>query len=119
MSAFSDEIKAVALDLLTEFGEAITFTRVTEGAYNPATLTTATGSTTTFSGYGVPTNYGTREVDLEIVQQSDIKLYVNATSTEPAVGDTVSIDSKDYRVLNIIKYAINSENVLYELQLRV
>ncbi len=119
MSTFSDEMAGVALDLLTEFGEAVSFTRTTEGAYNPATGSTAAGSDSVFTGFGYPDDYTNNEIDGVMVQQGDSRLYVNAVSTAPLPQDAVTVDSVVYRVMFARKYSINSENVLYELQIRV
>jgi len=119
MSAFSDEMDAVALELLTEFGEAVSFTRTTEGAYNTATGATAAGSDSVFTGFGTPIDYDDNEIDGTVIQQGDVRLYTNAVSTAPLPGDKVTLDSRVYRVMNTRKYTINSENVLYELQIRV
>lgn len=119
MSNFSDEMAAVALELLTEFGEAVSFTRTTEGAYDTATGTTAAGSDSVFTGFGAPIDYDNNEIDGTVIQQGDVRLYVNAVTTLPLPADKVTLDSVQYRVMNTRKYTINSEHVLYELQIRV
>ena len=119
MSAFSDEMAAVALDLIAEFGEAVTFTVTTPGAYNPTTASTGTGTEATFTGFAVPVDYDSRDIDGEVVKESDIRIYVNPTATVPAVGDQVTLDGVNYRVINVRRYVINSEDVLYEMQIRV
>ena len=119
MSTFSDEMDALALELLTEFGQSVSFVRTTEGTYNPATGATGTATTTTFSGYGAPVDYDNKEIDNDIIKQGDSKLYVNAISTAPLPGDVVTLSSVDYRVMIVRKYPINGTNVLYELQIRI
>lgn len=119
MSEFSDELSAITLELITEYGEAITFTRITVGAYDASTGSTGSGSTAMFTGVGVPIDYIQSEIDGTIVKQSDVKLFVNAVATVPVVGDEVDLDSQDYKVMDVTKFAVNSETVLYELQLRV
>lgn len=119
MSAFSDEMAATALSLITEFGEAVSFVQTTEGAYDPATATTGTPSTAAYSGFGVPTDYDKRDIDGTLVQQQDTRLYVHNLSTVPGVGDKCTLDSIDYRIMDIRQYVINSAVVLYELQLRI
>lgn len=118
MSTFSDEMDALALELLIEFGEAVTFTHTTQGTYDVSTASIS-GSTSTFSGYAAPVNYTPREVNGEMILQSDIKLYVNAVSTEPVPGDKVTVSGKTYRVVSVLKNVINSNTVLYEVQVRV
>ena len=119
MSAFSDEMAAVALELLTEFGQLVTFTRTTEGAYSTATLTTGPATTSTYTGYVVPVDNDKTERDTEIVQESSTRIYLNATSTAPAIGDSVSLNSVDYRILEIRKHVVNGEVVLYDILLRI
>lgn len=119
MSAFSDEMAAVGLELLTEFGEAVSFTRTTEGEYNPADGTVETGTDTIFTGYGLPVDYSNRDIDGTIIEQGDSRLYVNAVSVEPTTSDKVTVSGRVYRVINVSKYSINGANVLYELQIRV
>ena len=120
MSTFSDQMAATALSLLTQYGEAITLTKYTRGSYSPSTLANSTGTTSaTSGGFGVPIDYDGTEVNEGLVKQGDVRLYVNALSLEPETNDTVSLDSRVYRIVSVRRYAINSENVLYELQLRV
>jgi len=118
MTIHSDNLAATVLSLITEYGEAITLTRTSEGAYNSATGTTGAATTTTYTGYGVPEDYQAREIDGEIIQRSDSRLYVNAISTTPVPGDTVTLASGTIRIINIYRYVVNAVNVLYELQIR-
>lgn len=119
MSTFSNEMSAISLELIREFGEAITFTRVTEGTYNPATGATDTGTTTTFTGYGVPDNYSNNQISERVIAESDSILYVNPTTIAPLPGDNVTVDSITYKIITVNKTTINSENVLYTLQIRI
>lgn len=108
-----------ALTLLTNYGEAVSFTRVVEGAYNVATSTTAAGTTTNFSGYGAPLNYTKQEIDGDNVKDTDILLIVNQVSSVPVPGDVVTINSIDYRVMNVDRTRANGVDVIFTLQLRV
>lgn len=119
MSTFSDQMAAVGLELLTEFGEAVTFSRTATGDYSPSTATLTTGAVTTWTGYGAPVDYDTRDINGVNIEQGDVKLFVNAVTTVPMRGDALILDSITYRIMSVRKYAISSENVLYELQLRI
>lgn len=126
MSTPGDELKDVATELLGVFSiksdgtyNEVTFTRVTEGAYNVSTSTVASGSTVTFTTYGVTTNYSKQEIDGTLVTDDDILLTVNNNGTAPAVGDVATLDSVDYRVVNVDKTRINGVDVIYECQLRI
>ncbi len=119
MTAFTDCIVTTARDLLTEFGESASFTKIVEGAYSTSDGTVAAGTTTNYSGFVVPVDYVNAEIDGEFVLQGDIKLFVEQTTTEPSVGDVVTVNSIVYRVMSAKKYRVSSVNVLYELQVRV
>lgn len=126
MSTFSDEMAAVGLELLTEFGEAVSFSRAGAGTYNTSTgAITGAGADTAYTGYAVPVDYDNSEISGqltgrgELINRGDVKLFVNATTTVPLPADKVTLDSVEYRVMDVRKYAINSENVLYELQIRI
>jgi len=118
MSAFSDGIEAIATGLLREFGENVTFTRVTEGTYDVATSTTAAGSIINYSGFGVPTDYNLFELASEMINATDVKLSLEKTSTTPKVGDVAVLSSVTYRVMNVNQDVVSGNNVIYTLQLR-
>lgn len=119
MSAFSDSVTTIATNLLREFGESASFTRVEEGAYDASDGSVAAGSTTNYTGFVVPIDYIGKEIDGIYVLQGDIKLFVEKTSTEPLRGDVVTLNSLAYRVMETKKFRVNGENLLYELQVRV
>ena len=119
MSAFSDEMAALALELLTEFGELITIQRVAEGEYDPATGSVAAGTTTSYTGRGVTEDYRKNEIDGDVVKQDDLRLYLNATANEPLVGDRVTLQSKNFQIIDANRVQVNGVTVLYDLQLRV
>lgn len=117
--SLGSKMQATALKLLTDYGEAVTFTRVTEGAYDVSTSTLASGSTTTFTGYGAPLNYSKQEIDGNLVTDSDILLIVNSVSSVPVPGDVVTLNSIDYRVINVDRTRANGLDVIFTCQLRV
>ena len=117
MSIGSDVYSDV-LQVLEELGEAFTGSRTTEGSYSTNTLTTATGSTTAYSGTGVPDFYKSFEIDSKTVLQGDSIFYC-LTNTLPAVNDEITFNSKTYRVMNVESTRLTAVSVLYKLQLRV
>lgn len=119
MSALSDNLKATALRILTKYGEAVTFTRTTYDAYSPTTLSKPVISTTAFTGYAAPVDYANSNVPDDTIKQKDVKVYVNAVSTVPQVGDQLTLSSTNYRVMEVLKHVVNGTTVLYELVLRV
>jgi hypothetical protein len=106
------------VEVLEDFGELCSFARHIEGAYSTDTLTTGSGTDTTFSGYGVPDFYKAYEIDGTVIQKTDSILYVR-TSTAPLVGDVVTFNSVAYRVINVESTRFQGQTVLYKLQVRV
>lgn len=115
---FATNLQGVALQLLTNYGRSISLQRVTEGAYNTSTSTLASGTTTSYSGYGHPSPYTSNELANVDLLSTDIKLILYST-TMPLVGDVVTIDSVIYRVLSVQKVNAQGVNIIYKLQLRV
>ena len=90
------ETKADAL--IEAFGKELTFTRTTEGAFDPATGKT-TNTTSTFNKFACVFNYDETEVNGQSVLQSDRRLLAQGHTYE--IGDTVVLDSETYRVVAI------------------
>lgn len=116
--SFYSNLQSIATRLLTDKGQSLTFTRVVHNAYTPGSAL-GTASTTTFSGYGVAFNYSDERVDGTLIQRGDVRLLLQNTTTEPAEGDEVSLDSVDYRVIRVIKQKPAGTNLYYECQLRL
>lgn len=117
MSNFYTQMKSVASRLLTDKGQSLTFSRETSSGFNPVTGVNTT-STSTYTGNGASFNYNKAEIDGTLVQRGDIRLLLEAVTTEPEQGDTVTIDSIIYRVMSVSPTSPAGTVVLYELQLR-
>lgn len=90
MSAFYDEMAAVARDLLREFGAPITFTRTTGEVKNPVTgAITTTGTTTSHSPMGVIVPIKSNLVDGTRIKAGD-KLLITDDSFAPLMTDKVT-----------------------------
>lgn len=118
MGTFSTNLKAVANRLLTDYGQAVTFTRYSVTEYNTATGRVEPLTPTTFSGVGHPSTYKLDDIDGETIQRNDIRLIVY-TTTAPLIEDEASIDSVNYRVMNVEKLQGQGEAIVYRLQLRI
>lgn len=118
MSTFSDDMAAIAQDLISEFGEAGTFTRNVEGAYNPDSGEPFGESTITYSGYILPTNYSDYELANSIVQKGDIKVLAYKMSQVPAPMDLLTFGDFSGKLINIMRSRINGNDVIYTLQVR-
>jgi hypothetical protein len=129
MTAYDTRAKAQAARMLNTIanggkGQAVTITRQSAGAYDPATGTAAI-TTTTQSGTGVELDYTIRELDSTLIQQGDKKLLLSplnaagAALTKPEIDDTVTLaDSSVWTIKNNRPLSPAGTVILFELQLR-
>jgi len=107
--------------LTREFGQNISFSRVTEGTFVPNTGAVGSGSTITFMAYGSVEPTPNQEVNGTTVLQDDLQVFLesNVAGDVPAVGDVATISGIAYRVLSVRTYVVLGVNVLFKLQLRI
>jgi len=100
-----DRAEATALRLLTKYGQSVTVTNITTGAYDPDTGTQATTTATT-TPKGLLTQHRAQDVDGTMIMKGDKKLLLDASATVKT-DDTVTVNSTVYTVvgLNEIKPA--------------
>lgn len=110
--------QATAASILTEFGEDATATRTGGASFNPTTGSYTGGSTTTITSKAVRLNYRKGEIDGEMVQRDDARMYFEAGNGAPEIDDNILFDSENYRVMDVTTIAPSDTDVLYELQLR-
>lgn len=118
MGAFSDSVTATATSLLTKFGQSGTFTRETEGEYNPLTGDVNPATISTYSGKVLPDEFKFNEVDGTTIKATDSKLYVNNAGTAPKAGDAVAFGGNTYRVVDVQKITAQGADIMYILQVR-
>ena len=108
-----------AAALLAEFGALVTLTRVTPGAYDPATGTVS-GGTVGYSCAGAVMNYASRDIDGTLVQRGDVRVLLAPDAAfEPKPGDKVTL--ADTTVLTVINSRATKPAgmaVLFEVQCR-
>ena len=104
-----------AESLLAKFGQELTFTRTSKGAYDPGTGTT-TDATSTFAKNGVLFDYRDSDSADQTVLAGDRRLVSEAYDYE--VGDTVSIGSDVYRIVSISINQPGDTALVSELQIR-
>jgi len=110
-----DRIRSTASQLLERFGEQLTFTRTTQGAYDPDTGQPST-STSTFSRYCCVFDYSDAERAEQTIQEGDRRVLAEAGDYE--VGDKVTIDSETYRVVSVSESRPSATIVSVTLQVR-
>lgn len=119
--ALSDDLIAVAQSLLTEFGQSVTFTNNSVDSYNPQTgIKNATG--TSYSGYVYVSKFMNSEIGSPlgstVIKKDDLKIIASDMDRVPEEGDTVSINSIDYRVMSVAVTNVTGVDVLYNIMAR-
>ena len=118
MPDFYDSMAATASRLLAEFGQSVTFTHPVTSSFDPVTGIETPGTPVSIPGYGAAFDYMHTEIDGTIIQKGDIRFLFESTTVAPVIGDTVTIDSVVYRVMDSKPTKPAGTTVLQELQLR-
>jgi len=113
-----ETLKGTAAKLITNFGAASVISRTGGSTFDPVTGSYSGGSTTTINAKAVRAQFTQSEKASQAVQESDIKLLVEAGKGVPLIDDNVLFDSINYRVLNVKEVSPSGVDVFYELQLR-
>lgn len=116
---FYDRISKTALKVIKKYGQVVTITRRTQGAYNPAT-STAPVTETTETGRGVVYDYKDAEVDGTMVQRGDSKLLLSSIGiTKPTVNDVATLANGDkFTILDVDVVSPAGTDVVYICQIR-
>lgn len=116
--SFATRAQSTANRLLTKYGQVCAVTRTVKGSFDPTTGESTVSSTSTYDISCYTSNYARQEIDNILVQQNDIRLIVYS-ATAPEIDDVVSVDSKDYRVLDVQRIKAMGLVVMYKCQVRV
>lgn len=116
--SFYSGLQATASRILKDKGQEVTFTHTTPGSFDPILGEDVGPTTSLIVGFGVALDYNNSEVDGTIVQSGDIRFILENVIVAPVNGDTVPIDSKVHRVMNIKPTSPAGIPVIYEVQLR-
>jgi hypothetical protein len=111
------DVAQTASELLRDSGSLVTLTRVT-GTYNPDTgVVGSTGAT--FAASGVRLDYSQRDIDGTLVKRGDQRVYIDPfLATTPQTGDTITIGSEVFTVVNSRPLAPAGVVVLHDVQVR-
>jgi hypothetical protein len=90
------EMQAVADELISEFGQTGTVTRITA----PDPITGGDGTEDDYDATLVPMAYSAREIDGTVIKVGDVQIYISAIglAITPTVGDLVSVNGATYRI---------------------
>jgi hypothetical protein len=112
-----------AAELLEEFGQSVTLTSKTSGAYSVSTGTAAvTTSTQTVSA--VVLDYGSRDIDGTLIRAGDKRLLMAPQTTAgvdltaPVVDDIVAVGGTTYTIKGIKTISPAGTVVLFDCNIR-
>lgn len=119
MTTFYEDMAATAVELLAEFGAAVTLNRITPGAYDPATGTTVNVSTP-YAGTGAKFDYEQKEIDGTNIRTGDQRVYMAPDlAVTPQTGDTLTIGAQVWQVIASRPLDPAGVVVLHDCQIRV
>jgi hypothetical protein len=108
-----------AKSLLAQKGVTVRITK-SSATTNPLTGEVVSSSEVDFTGYGVKGRFAKEEIDGSTVLGTDLKvIFEGDLPTEPEVGYTAVIGSKEYRIVNARPIEPADVAIVYVLQLRV
>lgn len=112
-----------AVDLLEEFGQSVTLTSKTSGAYSPSTgIAAVTTSTQTVNA--VSLDYVSRDIDGTLIKAGDKRLLIapkttaGITLTAPVVDDTVLVGSMTYTIKSVKPLSPAGTVILFDCNIR-
>lgn len=117
MSKFYENLQNTASRLLKSKGQSLSFTRNVETAFNPATGV-KTNSDFSFTAYGAAFDYKLSEIDGTVIEAGDIRLMLEKTTNAPLKGDSVKVDTVNYRVMDVMKSSPAGTITHYTCRLR-
>lgn len=116
---FSNSMVALALKLINQYGEQVTFNRTTRGTYDTTTGFTNGDSNLTYSSKVVSEYYSSKEVDGSRILEGDIKVYAPQMDQVPQPDDKITLaDTSIYRVISVKLVKAVDETCLYTIQAR-
>jgi hypothetical protein len=112
------ELALTVDDIVSEFGQRITVTRNMYGEYDVDTgLVTNTQSTYVLNG--VLFDYGEKDINGTTILKGDKKLLVQPTGISTIENsDIITVNGKDYTVVNVTETNPAGINLLFEVALR-
>jgi uncharacterized membrane protein len=116
--ALASSLQKTAAKLMGKFGGALTYRRVSGGAYNASTGA-ITETTTDYNLRGVLQDIKAREVN-ELIQAGDKRLFIAATdlAVTPSTADRVIISTISHQIINVQTIEQDNQSITYELVLR-
>lgn len=116
--SFYAELQQTAESLLNELGQSVTINTKVVGSYDPSTGT-ASVTQTTQTGKGAVLDYGSKDIDGQLILQGDKKLLLSQIGIDSIdVNDTVTFGSKTYTITMVKTLNPAGTNVMFICNLR-
>jgi len=113
------DMKAVAIDMIANFGESAVFSRTEGGTFNPATGTKTGETTTSWTVNVVTVRISEQSYDGVNVITGDLKLLLPAGDYKPKSGDRVVFNATNYFVVAVPAASrAQGIDITYEVQIR-
>lgn len=112
-------IATSAQSQIEDAGTPITVTRSTVASFDPSLGYTVPGADIVATGYGVQTAYKARDIDGTVIRRGDMRLLIGpGLSIVPEIGDTVTVDSVTWHIVNVENLTPAGTDCLYICQVR-
>jgi hypothetical protein len=112
------ELALTVDDIIIEFGQSITVTHPIYGEYDVDTGTVS-NTTATVLTKGTMFDYGEKDINGTTILRGDKRLLIKPTGLlSIEIGDTITVNSKDYSVVNVIETNPAGTNLLFEVSVR-
>lgn len=122
MTELDGELPEVVLALIDEFGADVTYNRVSNGVYDPATSKAAKIVGPAQAKKAIPEDYSGQEyrsgVAAGLIKDGDKKFLVAAMAFDPAPssGDFIGFNGSEFTVMNVKATYTGQLAAMYEIQ---
>ena len=120
MTDLASKVQSAVLKVVNSLGSLVvtaTLSKITTGSYNVSTGSVSTSLSTT-SLKVIVDKYTVIDLTNTSIESTDLKVLVVPNSAVPASGDTLTLNSVVFSVLNVTANYVGDKVVLYELQCR-
>lgn len=125
MGVYDDQINT-AFESIKAKGRLVSITQSTPGAYNPATGSTASATTSVISLYGVTLPATQGRIESFEIRYEDTNNLINRefrflmlaakdAGFTPKQNDVVNLDGSNYSIMGVTRLSINGEDILYKV----
>jgi hypothetical protein len=115
--SFYAKMATVAKDLLEDFGQAVTITRVTGSTRDPVTGATTAGTSTDYTPNGVLKAYKSNLIDGSRILTTDRELTLDDT-IEPLITDTITVGGESWTPISVGSNNPAGTPLIYAVQVR-